>query len=174
MTWSHIRKTRFLSHIMRGSRGGDRGSRPPPLKNHKNIGFSSNTGPDPLKNRKATKSAFNAGPPSTHQRNAIKWTAYSGTWSLELPSPHQLKKKKKKKKNVVKIGPPLTKLSGSGHAYIRSPYISLSDILSYHVVPSTEYSVGLYNRERLQTIDSFNDTVAVSAGSCKYQPRLKI
>ena len=35
---------------MRGSRGGrgDRGSGPP-LKNHKNKGFLSNTGPDPLK-----------------------------------------------------------------------------------------------------------------------------
>ena len=28
------------------------------LKNHKNIGFLSNTGPDPLKNHKATKPAF--------------------------------------------------------------------------------------------------------------------
>ena len=27
----------------------------PTLKNHKNIGFLSNTGPDPLKNHKATK-----------------------------------------------------------------------------------------------------------------------
>ena len=27
---------------------GDMGSEPPPLKNHKNIGFLSNTGPDPL------------------------------------------------------------------------------------------------------------------------------
>ena len=27
---------------------GDRGPPPPPLKNHKNIGFPSNTGPDPL------------------------------------------------------------------------------------------------------------------------------
>ena len=34
---------------MGGSRGGDRGSGPPPLVNHKNIGFLSNTGPDPLK-----------------------------------------------------------------------------------------------------------------------------
>ena len=34
---------------MRGSRGlGDRGSGPS-LKNHKNIGFPSNTGPDPIK-----------------------------------------------------------------------------------------------------------------------------
>ena len=33
-----------------GGGGGGRGSGSP-LKNHKNIGFSSNTGPDPLKNR---------------------------------------------------------------------------------------------------------------------------
>ena len=44
---------------------------PPPLKNHKNIGFLSNTGPDPLENHKATKTAFNIGPPSARQRNAI-------------------------------------------------------------------------------------------------------
>ena len=44
---------------------------PPPLKNHKNIGFLSNTGPDPLKNYKAAKSAFNVGPSSARQRNAI-------------------------------------------------------------------------------------------------------
>ena len=31
---------------------------PPPLKNHKNIGFLSNTGPDPLKNHKATTPTF--------------------------------------------------------------------------------------------------------------------
>ena len=40
---------------MCGSRGGGggaaMGSEPPPLKNHKNLGFSSNTGPNPLKNR---------------------------------------------------------------------------------------------------------------------------
>ena len=34
---------------------------PPPMKNHKNIGFSSNTGPDPL--QKIAKPAFNVGPP---------------------------------------------------------------------------------------------------------------
>ena len=44
---------------------------PPPLKNHKNIGFLSNTGPDPLKNHKATKPAFNVRPSSARQRNAI-------------------------------------------------------------------------------------------------------
>ena len=35
-----------------------------PLKNHKNIGFLSNTGPDSMKNHKATKPAFKVGPPS--------------------------------------------------------------------------------------------------------------
>ena len=34
-------------------------------------------------------------------------------WYLDPPSPHQLKKKK----NIVKVGPPLTKLSGSAHVH---------------------------------------------------------
>ena len=38
-----------------------------PLKNHKNIGFLSNTGPDPLKNHNATKPTFNVGPSSACQ-----------------------------------------------------------------------------------------------------------
>ena len=33
-------------------------------------------------------------------------------WYLDPPSPHKLKKEEK---NVVKVGPPLTKLSGSAH-----------------------------------------------------------
>ena len=37
-----------------------------PLKNHKNIGFPSNTGPDPLINHKATKSAFIGTPAKRH------------------------------------------------------------------------------------------------------------
>ena len=54
---------------------GGRGFRtpPPPRKNTKNIGVSSNIGPDPMKNRKATKPAFNAGSSSERQRNAIQW-----------------------------------------------------------------------------------------------------
>ena len=47
------------------------GVQDPPLKNHKNIGFLSNTGPDPLKNHKATKPAFNFRPSLAHQQNAI-------------------------------------------------------------------------------------------------------
>ena len=49
---------------------GDRGSGPP-LKNHKNIGFLSNSGPDPLKNYEATEPAFNGGPSLAHKGNAI-------------------------------------------------------------------------------------------------------
>ena len=44
---------------------------PDTLKNHKNIGFLSNTGQYPLKNQKATKPAFSVGPSSAHQPNAI-------------------------------------------------------------------------------------------------------
>ena len=50
--------------FMRGSRGGGgRGSGPPPLANHKNIGFLSNTGLDSLKNHKFAKPASK---PSQH------------------------------------------------------------------------------------------------------------
>ena len=34
------------------------------LKNHKNIGFLTNTGPDPLKSYKAARPAFNVEPAS--------------------------------------------------------------------------------------------------------------
>ena len=57
----HFIKVRY--RCMCGSRG-DRGSGPPPLKNHKNIGSPSN----PLKNHKATKPAFDVGPTSACQR----------------------------------------------------------------------------------------------------------
>ena len=53
-------------------RGGQGVRTPLPLlKNHKILGFLSNTGPDILKNHKATKPAFNFGPLSARQRNAI-------------------------------------------------------------------------------------------------------
>ena len=44
---------------------------PTPLKNHKNIGFLSNTGPDPLKNHKATKPVFNVGPSLALHLNGV-------------------------------------------------------------------------------------------------------
>ena len=79
------------------SGGGDRGSGlpPPPLKNHKTIGFLSNSGPDPLKNHAATKPAFNAGLTSARQRAVVLMMAHF-KWHLDPPTPNQLKKLKKK------------------------------------------------------------------------------
>ena len=76
-----------------GETGGPDTS-PIPLKNHKRIGFFSNTGPDPLKNHKATKPAFNVGPSSACQGNAIemafRWWADDGqlivVFGSSLPS----------------------------------------------------------------------------------------
>ena len=82
--------------------GGDRGSRPPPLKNHKNIGFFSNTGPEPMKNQVSTSQHSMLG----HHRPASKTLLALFGSSL----PHYLKEKN------VRVGPPLTKLSGSAHA----------------------------------------------------------
>ena len=69
-------------------------SGPPPLKNHKNIVFLSNSGPDPLKNHKATEPAFNVRPSSARQLNAIlmvfRWRA-DDEWYLDPPIPHQKK-----------------------------------------------------------------------------------
>ena len=55
------------------SEGGGGGGRVSgnPLKNHKTIGFLSNTDPDPLKNHKAAKPAFNNRPSLARQRNTI-------------------------------------------------------------------------------------------------------
>ena len=51
--------------------GGSIGGTGTPSKNHKMIGFHSNTGPDPLKTHKATNSAVNVGSQLACQRNAI-------------------------------------------------------------------------------------------------------
>ena len=102
--------------------GGPGVRTPPPLKNHKNIGFLSNSDPDPLKNYKATEPAFNVGPSSARQRNAILmafcWRADNSPLIVvhvfgSSPT-HQLKKQKQK--NVL-VGPPLTKISGSAHDF---------------------------------------------------------
>ena len=94
---------------MRGTGGPD------PLKNHKNIGFPSNTGPDPLKNHKATKPAFNVGQSSARQRNASD-DPLIVVFGPSLPS----STKKQQHKTNVKFGPLLTKLSGSAHVLITS------------------------------------------------------
>ena len=79
------------------------------MKNHKNIGFLSNTGPDPIKITKLTSQDSMLG----HYRHASEtlagrlWLAYSVFYPL---SPNQLKKEEK---DIVRLGPPLTKLTGS-------------------------------------------------------------
>ena len=111
---------------MRIQKGGAGGPDPPSLKNHKNIGFSSNTGPDPLKNRSYQASiqcwAIIGTQAKRHlmafrwraDRNAINWRFAGGPimarlkWYLDPSSPHP-------KKKVFKVGPPLTKLSWSAH-----------------------------------------------------------
>ena len=77
------------------------------MKNHKNIGFLSNTGRDPLKNQQASKPVFNVGPSSAH---LFRWWAGDCPLIVVFESSHQLKNKKK----IVKAGPP-TKFSGSAH-----------------------------------------------------------
>ena len=85
-----------------GTGGPDPPPPPPPLKNHKNIGFSSNTGPDPLKNRKATMPAFNVGPAKLHLMQ-FRWQVHDGPLKvvLEFESslPSSTKEKKEKKWN---------------------------------------------------------------------------
>uniref|UniRef100_A0A8W8L0B9 FAS1 domain-containing protein n=1 Tax=Magallana gigas TaxID=29159 RepID=A0A8W8L0B9_MAGGI len=41
----------------------------------------------------------------------------------------------------------------------------LKEILEYHVVPHTEYSAGLYNREHLRTLDSHHDIIRLGVSS---------
>ena len=93
---------------MGGSRGGDRGFRlPPPLKNHKNIGFLCSTDPDPIKNHRATKPAFNVWPLSARQRNAISmafhWRADDGPFLAVFGSSVPLSTKKKLNKHQIWI-----------------------------------------------------------------------
>ena len=101
-SWSDCSWTNFSAIIrnMGGSIGGDRGSGPrpppPPLKNHKNIGFPSNNGQEPQKITKL---------PSQHSMVGHYWHAnvlLGCRWrptfsSISILSPsHPLKKKRKK------------------------------------------------------------------------------
>ena len=76
------------------------------------IGFLSNTGPDPLKIH-ATNPAYNDRPSSARQRMVCRWwPTFSCIW-IFLPS--STNKKKEKRCQSCRVGPPLIKLSGSGH-----------------------------------------------------------
>ena len=95
---------------------GEQRVRTLPLKNHKNIGFLSNTGPTIPKNHKAIEPAFHVGPsfsgtPAKRHLDGVLlagqgWPAYRGICTLSS----QLKEKKHTKKNVVSVGPPLVKI----------------------------------------------------------------
>ena len=99
------------------SRGGTGGLDPTPEKSQ-NIGFLINTAPDPLKSQ---SSMLGHHQHASELPMAFRWRAneHSVTLAgrscplivaLDPPSPHQLKKK-----YFVKVGTPLTKLSGSLH-----------------------------------------------------------
>ena len=132
---------------MGGSRRGTGG--PDPHESSQNIGFLSNTGLDPLKNYKAIKPAFNVWHSSARQRNAISillafcWRAGDGPLIVVFD---HFPTNNNKKNNVVKVGPPLTKLSGSTHPAVTHISITLYnrngllfDLILY--VPSTIFQL---------------------------------
>ena len=84
-------------------------SGPPPLKNHKNIWFSSNTGPDPLKNRshQARIQCWTIiGTPAKRHLMAFCRRADHGPLIVALGSSlPSSTKKTKQKKNTSKFGP---------------------------------------------------------------------
>ena len=57
---------------------------PPPLENHRNIVFLSNTGPDPLNNHKATRLAFNVGHHRPASEMPFKWRFAGGPMMAQL------------------------------------------------------------------------------------------
>ena len=118
---TQIEISRVCKYSMCGSRGGGQGVRTP-LKNHKNIGFSSNTGPDSLKNRSYQASIqcwANIGTPVKRHLMAFRWRADDGPLKGVLGSPTLINLKK----NVVKVGPPLTNLSGSAQVMFIYNYL---------------------------------------------------
>ena len=94
--------------------GGARVPDPPPPEKSQNIGFSSNTGPDPLKD-----SSYQAsiqcwaiiGTSAKRHLMAFHRRADDGALILVLGSSLP----SSSKKHVIKVGPPLTKLSGPAH-----------------------------------------------------------
>ena len=110
------------------------GSGPPPLKNHTNIGFLSNTGPDPLNNHKATKLAFNDGPSLARQRNAIEiafcWRADDGPLLVVFGSPH-LKNKTLSKASFICTICSLVQIYSQ--VYYLHPGVNLHPLCSVHM-----------------------------------------
>ena len=92
---------------------GDRGSGPPPppRKNHTNKGFLSNTGPDPQKITNLSSQHSMLGLYRHASEMPFKWRYAGGPMIARLIVVFW----STKKKNFVKVGPPLTKCSGSAH-----------------------------------------------------------
>ena len=84
LSGSYDTSIRYSTAKGRGGTGGH--PPPPPLKNHKNIGFHSNTGPDLLKNHKACIQCWAIiGTPVKCHLNVISlgsqgWPTFSGIW----------------------------------------------------------------------------------------------
>ena len=109
--------------------GGEGAWGPRPLKNHKYIKFRSNNSPDPLKIKKLPCQHSML----RHHRPASETLFNDDSPLLVLfrstlpPFPHG--------KNVIRVAPPLTKLSGSAHAQFSQMEHSS------HTVSSTFYHV---------------------------------
>ena len=101
---------------MRGSRGGRQRVWTPPPENHKSVGFSSNTGPDTLKSQ-SCQASIQCGPLSARQRNAIPmaYRCKADIWPLLVIIRASLPIK-----TLIRVGPPLTKLSGSAYKIERA------------------------------------------------------
>ena len=115
-----------------GSRGGGAGGSdppPPPVKNHKNIGFSSNTGPDLLTNCSYQASIqFLAiiGTPAKRHLMALSWRADDGPLKEVLGSslPSSTKQKEEKKT--------LSKLDPSDKSFwIRACLVAMSSFMFF-------------------------------------------
>ena len=96
-----VQKDKYDIKGKSGSRVGDKGPGPP---------FFINTGPNPLNNHTTTKPAFIV------RLSPLKWRFAGGPMVLYGSSVLPSSTKQKNRKNVVRVGPPLTKLSGSAHA----------------------------------------------------------
>ena len=88
---------KYHCHHVQIQRGGGGGVWiPPPLKNHKNIGFLCNTAPNPLKNHKATKIPRKHSMLGHHRpasETPLKWRFAGGPMIASL-IPHQQQQKK--------------------------------------------------------------------------------
>ena len=87
--------------------GGGQGVRTPPLKNHKNIGFLSNTDLDPLKNHKLLSQHSIMGHHWHASKTPFKWRFSDGPMMALNKWYMYLDPLINKKNKNIKVGPPL-------------------------------------------------------------------